>query len=297
VPLGALGLPLLLVGALTRRRRSTGLLAAAAFTVVALPAHAQDSEGTAAEPISAGQAEEESGEPGRNSIGSILRRASSTLGLPEDETDTHWNVELRYGTVSMEDANLVSGYGSTTDIFEAEFGPQFFQVAELDFGVGYYRQKGNLIADDGQPSSEETRFSMIPLTLDLTFRLHLLDEQPVVPFIRAGLDYTFFEEKTLGTQTDTETGETEEVDGTATQGARGSKAGWHWAFGGQILLDTFARRRASKLEAGTGINDTWLTVEWRFVSIDPNERFLWATNPEGTTLTRSELTVGLKLDF
>ena len=35
-----------------------------------------------------------------------------------------------------------------------------------------------------------------------------------------------------------------------------------------MLLDIFARDRASLLEARTGINDTWITFEWRRQSID-----------------------------
>jgi hypothetical protein len=118
-PLGALGLPMLLVGVLTRRRRTSALAAAAALSMVALPALAQDSEG----PVEADDAVseesvvvEEEGEPWWK------------LGLPEDETEAHWNVELRYGTVSMQDTNLTSGYGSTTDIFEAEY---IFEEADI----------------------------------------------------------------------------------------------------------------------------------------------------------------------
>ena len=244
VPLSMMVLPLALVGALTRRRRGVAAASAACALAVAAPARAE---------------------------------------LPQDETDAHWNVELRYGSVDLEDTGLTDTYGTNGhDIFEFEFGPQFYQFAELDIGIGYYRDKATATDEDGNPSGEETRFTMFPITLDVTLRGHILDEQPFVPFARIGLDYTLWREA--------------RVLEAGTDATRGSKAGWHWGLGGQLLLDTFARRRASRLEANTSINDTWLTVEYRRVYVDPGS-FLFFDNSAGTSFSRSELMIGLKLDY
>lgn len=244
LPLSAMGLPIFLAAALVRRRRMVAGVAAGTALLVAAPARAE---------------------------------------LPTDDTEAHFNVELRYGSVKLEDEGLQQTYGTNGhDIFEVEFGPQFFQVAEIDLGLGYYRDTAVTTDADGNASGEETRFTMLPISLDLTLRAHILDEQPLVPFVRAGLDYSLWREAWV-------VGESKEVN-------RGAKAGWHWGVGGQLLLDTFARRRASRLEANTGINDTWLTVEYRAVTMEPGE-FLFFDNSAGTSFSHTELMVGIKLDY
>lgn len=246
--LGALGLPLLLVGALTRRRRTLAAGAVLSGVLLTTPAHA---------------------------------------AMPTDETEAHWNVEFRAGAVDYKEEDIIAIYGGgNRGIFALEFGPQLFRFAEFDVGVGYSRMKGITTDADGQPSGEEARFTLVPFTFDITLRGHFLDEQPVVPFARIGFDYSFFRDARVP------------LEGEDVSAIKGSKAGWHYAFGGQILLDWFDRRRASRLEATSGINDTWLTFEWRRVIINEDRTFLGVfDNSAGFELSRTELSIGLKLDY
>lgn len=148
---------------------------------------------------------------------------------------------------------LQDAYNPWVSVLRLEVGPQIFRVAEIDFGLGFMTRKGSTLDGDGTASSEVARLQWFPLSLGGTLRAHILDEQPVVPYVGAGIDWVFYREDQLDT------------DGAFAKGSRltGAKNGWHWFVGGNILLDTFDRRRAGQLEALTGINDTWLTLEYR----------------------------------
>ena len=80
---------------------------------------------------------------------------------------------------------------------------------------------------------------------------------------------------------------------------RGSKFGNHFGFGGSLLLDTFQKKRASLLEAQTGINDTYIVFEWRRQRVD-QRNLPWSPTPElveGLDFSGDMFTVGLKLDY
>ena len=79
---------------------------------------------------------------------------------------------------------------------------------------------------------------------------------------------------------------------------RGSKFGTHYALGLQLLLDTLQPRRASLLEAQSGINDAWLVLEWRRQRVD-GRGTPWegASEAPGLQFDGDAITVGLKLDY
>ena len=79
---------------------------------------------------------------------------------------------------------------------------------------------------------------------------------------------------------------------------RGAKFGTHTGLGLQVLLDTFQPRRASLLEAQSGINDTWITFEWRRQRVDGRSR-PWTSNdaPNLLQFDGDAYMVGLKLDY
>jgi len=218
-------------------------------------------------------------------VACILGGAANTAKaeLPTDETPAWWNMEMRYGSVNLDDQGLRDTYGASGhDLFQVEIGPQLWRFFEVDAGFAYLRDVATTLDANGEPSGTESRYTLAPLTLDATFRLHVLDEQPFVPFVRAGMDYVIWNEAWQA--------------GASTDRNRGAKGGYHYGFGGQILLDTFNRRRASILEAGTGINDTWVTVEWRRQRVEPG-KVLFFNNSEGTSFSSTVLSIGLKLDY
>ncbi len=206
-------------------------------------------------------------------------------GLQKDLTKQAGNFEMRYGGISIADPNIRDVYhDSQSNILQIEGGPQFVRFFEIDAGLGFFQELAFKVDAEGNQSGERTMLTWWPaLSLDGTARLHLLDEQFVVPYARAGFDWVVWSEKwDLGTSKDV---------------IRGSKFGLHYGLGGSLLLDLFDPRRASLLEAQTGINDTYLTFEWRKQSVD-NRSMPWApANRSGLDFSASMFTVGLKLDY
>lgn len=258
--LGALGLGL--VG-LVRRRRDVALLALLAGVA-----------GPAPEALAQDDAEEEDDAGSRRGRGTSWRDR-----FERDETPAWSSFELRYGSIAYADDSLKTIYGDRSGILYLEAGPQIFRVFEIDLGLGYLGDKGNTVDSGGTVSTEEVRMNWLPLSLGGTLRLHILDEQPIVPYALAGGDWVFWRETPL------------DADGAARPAARvkGSKFGWHWGAGGNILIDNLAPRRASRLEATTGINDTWLSIEYR-------QQFIARGGP-GLDLSGWSISAGLKLDY
>jgi hypothetical protein len=128
---------------------------------------------------------------------------------------------------------LVSGYGTL----------------ELGGGVGYYSVTGHgRFLTGGAVSPEETGFMMVPLTLDLTYRVDPLWERlgiPLVPYGRIALlrDQWW-------------------VTGAGGKSSMsGATNGWGWAGGLALVLDFIDPTLARELDRDSGIKHTMLVVE------------------------------------
>ncbi len=195
---------------------------------------------------------------------------------PTDLTPAWGNFEVRYGSMTFDDANIQKVYGTSgRPMVLVEFGPQLWRFFELDFGVGFSQTVGNTVDDAGLSSAEISNFTVLPLSGSLTGRLHVLDEQILVPYISYGLDYVVWRESwDAGYQVKDQ--------------VSGAKRGTHRSLGIDLMLDVFAPGRASLLEAQTGINDSYIVFEWRKSEIDPEG---------GLSLSSDAFMVGLKLDY
>lgn len=246
-PGGFLGWGLLALAGLGVRRSRAGALAAlvAAGTLGSSVAQAQDGGS------------------------SVFRR---------DETPAWANFEIQYASFQFDDGSYQQVYGNSAGNLRVQAGLQLFRYAELDLGVGYLYSTGNTVDASGTSSREEVFLEWLPVDLSASLRLHIIDEQPIVPYGQIGMDYVFWRENPL------------DADGRFT-GAEvgGGKFGWHWGVGGNILLDMFSPRRASMLEATTGINDTWLVIEYR-------QQYIGAGG-SGLDLSGWSISGGLKLDY
>jgi MYXO-CTERM domain-containing protein len=205
-----------------------------------------------------------------------------------DQTDATANFELRYGVIFLEDQRLNDVYrNNPTNLLNAELGPQIYRFGEVDFGVGFFQELAYAVTPgDLLPSSDRTMLTWYPLYLDATVRAHVLDEQPIVPFARYGWDYVIWSERA-----DNGSGGKDVL--------QGGKFGTHTGVGVNILLDLLQRPRASFLEARTGINDSWLTIEWRHQAVDGRSR-PWSGPSSDDKLLRfsgSVVQAGLKLDW
>jgi len=180
--------------------------------------------------------------------------------------------EVRYSQIDLEDENLTQVFGDEGhSSLWLEYGPTLFDLVELTGAVGYYKQVGSRVDASGVQSAEDDTMLAIPLTVDATFRLDVLPEQLIVPFAGIGYDYWLWQESWKG--------------GNKIQGG---KKGTHTTVGAHFLLDIFQPGRASRLEAGTGITDTFITVEWR--------QQIVGEDSGGLTFSGDVISVGLKLD-
>lgn len=224
----------------------------------------------------------------RASAAAVVVAAGLAVGSSAEAADNRgdltpaWgNVELRYGPISFADEDIASVYGSSGNQLLLEGGVQLFRMFELDVGVGFLQELAYKLDDNGRASSQRTMLTWYPLSLQGTFRLHLWDEQPVTPFVAYGRDWIIWSEKSDSTTADANGDPIKDV-------VSGLKHGHHISVGGSLLLDTFARGRASLLEAQSGVNDTSLVFEWRIQRVNPGE---------GLSFNGSGFTLGLKLDF
>lgn len=186
--------------------------------------------------------------------------------------------ELRVGPATLSDSNIQSVYGEEgNQLFFIESGIQVFRSLEIDAGLGLLRESDAAVgADSGEESGYYTRLSLLPLSVSGTLRLDLFDGQPIVPFAKAGADYWLWTEQQ-------NTGEGY-LKGASTNGG---KAGYHYGFGVNLLLDMFSRERASRAEARWGIEDSYIVVEYRIQE---------TLDDDGLSFGGTVLTAGLKID-
>jgi len=245
---------------LRRRRAVAAALITVGLTVASAPAHAQ------------------------------AQYAQEGDGIPfwerKDLTRARGDFEIRYGNINLEDESISRVYDERpTNLLMAEFGGQIYRVVELDVGLGFFQELSHTISAGGEPSGDRTMLTWWPLMADASLRAHIFDEQPLVPFVRYGWDYVPWSEKA-----DNAAGGKDTV--------HGAKLGTHWAVGGAILLDAIGPQRASLLEAQTGINDSYITVEYRDQVID-DRKTPWG-KPSGEphlVFSGASVTVGLKIDY
>lgn len=205
-------------------------------------------------------------------------RAEENTGVFGPDTTPAWaNFEARYGMVTLSDPNLTDAFGANdNNMLRIELGAQVYRYLEFDIGVGFLQEIDFKRTATGAKSDERQMITWVPLSASATARAHFFDEQPLVPYAKIGLDLVPWD-----IQTDNTTGGKDKLHGT--------KWGWHWGVGGNLLLDWIAPKRASQLEATTGINDTYFTVDYRVQRV--------GAGAQGFDFSASEVTFGLKVDY
>lgn len=206
-----------------------------------------------------------------------LAAAPAAHAKDASEPVPHVTVQVRGGPMSLQDEYIRTAQGEWNKIARLEYG-WTSRFVEVNMGAGYYREQGWLFTSSGESSDEEDYLTIVPLSLTGTLRLDFAKEQLLVPVGRIGGDYWMWKEKWWVPEGSTE-------DNTRASG----RLGWHWAAGGMILLDVLDRKTASELQATTGIDDTFLVVEYR--------RTMMQHDANKLDFSDKEVTVGLKCDF
>lgn len=142
---------------------------------------------------------------------------------------------------------------------------QRFGTLAVGVGVGYFRESAAAFlgtssgASTGVRSSDQTALRLIPLSLLAVYRFDVLAERwrvPLVPYAKAGLNYTFWQA----------------TDGNgdiaaSTKGGRGSGGtlGWQTAAGVAFQLDALDAASMRELDSDSGLNHIYLVAEWSYI--------------------------------
>lgn len=119
-------------------------------------------------------------------------------------------------------------------------------------GISYARGKGRFVSgeNEGQTSDEAYTMMMFPLSAGAIYKFHLWSDQLFMPFATAGVDYNLFTEFRSG------------FEAFKYAGVLAGHAG------GGVLLNLGWLERAAALEMDRefGINNTYLSLEARFIT-------------------------------
>jgi hypothetical protein len=166
-------------------------------------------------------------------------------------TSRRWMLKLHGGKA------VVHGYGTL----------------ELGGGIGYLSATGQGHFADGTPSLEKTGFKLVPLSLDLTYRVDPVWERlgiPLVPYARIALlrDQWW-------------------VSGAGGKASKsGGTNGWSWGGGLALVLDFLDPTLARELDRDSGIKHTMLVFEVAQTSVkDFGSKSSWNLSNDGPMLT------------
>jgi len=192
-----------------------------------------------------------------------------------DAADTRkGNFQFRYGFFTVEDPHITEVMGdSGNELLWMEFGPHIIPQVELTAGVGWFQEIGNPTLRSGGKSDDNVELTALPVNVSLNLRGDFWKHQPIVPAVGASIEAWPWKQ--------------DPYYGAGTLG--GTKTGWSWNAGIQILLDRIDPRAASKLRVRSGIDDTYLTVTYRDQTI--------GENGSGLIYSGQVIGIGLKLDY
>ncbi|MEZ4471275.1 MAG: MXAN_2562 family outer membrane beta-barrel protein [bacterium] len=201
----------------------------------------------------------------------LLLLAASPAFAQFQETDRSVDVQIRAGAYLPDldstfpaEACKASGQCPYEAVFQNDDPVMIMLGAErhlvvdygtLSFGgaVGYWNVAGKTLIGPGVRGNDSTELTVIPMMLQATYKLDVIqDIVPVVPVLRAGLDYYYW--RVLD-------GEGEVASFAPGEKAEGGTWGWHYTYGVHILLDYFAPEMAADFDRDAGVNNSYVTIE------------------------------------
>ncbi len=179
-------------------------------------------------------------------LGALLPFSAGAM----EKTPQWWSLEFKGGVWMPLDATTRNSLGRLSPFGLAEFGFLYHGRYGAEVGVGYVGASGTAVgAASGRASSDSFDFTMIPIQNSFTFRADFKEDQFLVPYAKAGLDYVIFRENVQGTVT------------------KGVKLGVHVAAGLQINMNR-VEDLSELMETSLRINDIYLVVEARYASVN-----------------------------
>jgi hypothetical protein len=124
-------------------------------------------------------------------------------------------------------------------------------------GWGYTTMSGGQLLTDGSGdrAKQDTSLTIMPFYLVGVLRVDMFardTDVPLVPYVKAGLGYALW---WVGDGEDT----AESTDGVT---GRGRSYGWQFALGGMFLLDVLDQNAAIEFDSTTGVNNSYVFLEW-----------------------------------
>lgn len=211
--------------------------------------------------------------------------AQAAPKLESDESRKLFTTSINFGGAFFDDSNIQDIYGSGGMFFpNLTLGlvpwSKFVHV-EIDVGLSFVQFQGaQRFVTGGGGSADKVQMTVLPIMVDLLVGVDIVDEQPVVPYGGIGLNYTLFKEESLSSSAEWS----------------GDKIGYSVFFGGAFLLDVLEVTRSRTLDATTGINDVFLTVEGRYRDVKTQIRDGVAYT-DGLTFGGWSIRAGIKLVY
>lgn len=140
--------------------------------------------------------------------------------------------------------------------FEPDYWPLDRGYDFGNLGVGYAEMAISWIVHQTFEVGVEVGYAnyLIPVDIDARYRFNYMDDQVLVPFLGAGVDYYHLRDEKVIAK--------EDRDGDKW------KYGYHAAFGVQVLLDYFSPHQARDMKDNWGVANTYLNLEAKFSVVD-----------------------------
>lgn len=159
------------------------------------------------------------------------------------------------------------GAGSMT-LLRMHLDYQFFQAhgsLGVGAGFGYGWIDGRARNVEGDKTDDEVGFNLLPLTLSLVYRWDWAAVEygvPLVPYAKVGLTGAFW------WATDAKDDISNAQTGGSSREGSGLTLGWHASAGLMFLLDVFSTSMAIGFDSESGVNNSYLFIEYQYTSLD-----------------------------
>ncbi len=191
----------------------------------------------------------------------VLLCAGAAFAQEPPRQDAHWNESPQWGTWEFNVGLMFFNNEDYEDVY-GDKGIAFYHTSaswkivhhlELVGNIGYGFAEGRGISPrDQSRTAEKYKLHIAPGGLGLQYRFNFGLDQPVVPYVgAAGIASYWFEEK---------------LDSSWKR--RSYNYGAQGYAGLMFLLDNIEKRASGSLEAGWGINNTYLFYEYRYTNLD-----------------------------
>lgn len=179
----------------------------------------------------------------------------------EIESPKFASAGVSFGVMNFADETIADVYGKTPRFYpriSVGLVPWSRYVhVEVVGSVGFIQFEGaEQFLSGAGASADSAWLTVVPLQVDLLLGIDIATEQPVVPYGGVGLQVSLWREATNG------------GNGCGDSGVYcGNRYGGNAFFGAALLLDRLEPNRAHKVDATSGINDAYFTVEGRFADV------------------------------